>query len=1059
MNFTPEQLSAIEEKGSNIIVSAGAGSGKTAVLTERIFRHVYKDNWEIDRMLVLTFTNAAAAEMKKRIRDKINQNENNVLSDEERRKQLNKIDSSYIMTFDAYALSLVRKYHYIFNIDKDVNVIDGSILGIKKEEILEEIFNEKYSGSDNNFKQLIKQFCVKDDDEIKNTIKKIDEKLSLIYNREKYIDDYEENFFSEKAINENIKDYEEFVLEEVKKLNSLVNDFSEYVDYQTIYPNINILLNASSYDDVRQNVGLVDTSKQLRGALEEAKKIKSNIKKEIDRIEELTTFSKEEIKQQLLSTKDNSLVLLKLAEELYERTFEYKKANSLYEFADIFKMAIDIVDKHENIRNEIKDYFEEILIDEYQDTSDLQDEFIERISKNNVYMVGDIKQSIYQFRNANPELFKEKYENFSINNGGIAKNLPDNFRSRNEVLEGINTIFDSLMDGKIGGANFKKSHHMKASMASYEEAGKWKTDHDNRMEILSYQYNQENKNIYPFDTFSTSEIEAFTVANDIKNKVNSGYLVGGYDEAKNALLRPSIWSDFCILLDRKTDFDIYKQVLTYFQIPTIIVCEETMDDSDLITAVKAIFKLLTCIYKEDYEYEFKFAYASLARSFLVELKDNELYEIFNNNNFKETHLYKRVLKLFEGIDSKTISGLIDEIIEEFDVYSKINKIGEIKANNVKIDYLYQLANKLNSIGYNYLDFNDYLTNIFNDDENKIKFDIEKGEENAVKIMTIHKSKGLEFPICYYPSLTKRFNDSDKKDRITFSKELGVIIPSFIEGKGLKDSIKKEIFKYDYSMSDVSERIRVFYVALTRAKEKLIMVCPIEDNSKNSNGIVDDNERLSFNSFGKMLNSIYNTISDYVKEIDIDDLNLSTNYSVSTNNIFKDLSKKGEKIVYRPSMKIEPKFIEQSSYSKKAGLIDINTIKKMELGTKIHYYLETLDFTNPCFEHIDDLYKDRILAFLNSDIMKNAKEGKAYKEYEFIYTENGIKKHGIIDLLMEYDDHFDIIDYKTKFIDDENYDLQLNGYRSYIESISNKKVNCYLYSIVDSIYREVIDTKL
>ena len=1061
MAFTKNQLSAINISGTNIIVSAGAGSGKTAVLTECVFEHVTGQNnkanekWNIDEMLVLTFTNAAAAEMKKRIRDKISKNEGNALSTEERNIQLNKIDSSYIMTFDAYALSLVKKYHYLLNVDKDVNLIDENIMNIKQDEILADILNEKYQAGDSKFENLIKQFCVKDDNSIKDAIIKINNRLALIYERENYVDSYEENMFSSENIDKLFNDYVDLLKNKISVIEKLVDEFSNHVsDYRYYYKSIDNLFNAKTYEDIRNGLMLLTDIPKIKtgDSNDDAKTIKAKIKTELDKLNELTVFDETQIKEQIINTKDNSLVLLELAQELNRRVLKYKRENNLYDYSDIFKMAIDLVSENKNIAEEIRDSFKEILIDEYQDTSDLQDEFINRISNNNVYMVGDIKQSIYQFRNANPKLFLDKYGQYADGKGGVAINLLDNFRSRKEVLNGVNVAFDRIMDLRIGGAEFASKHHM-LERKEYDEIGKWKVNHSSDMEILTYQDEFEDGEYNPFEEYTQEEVEAFTIASDIKNKVESGYEVADQDEDGKMIVRPAKWSDFCILADRSNNFDLYKRVLTYLNIPCSIISDDKMDDSDLLTVIKSIFKYLSCLHNEDYGYEFKKAYMSVARSFLVEMKDSEIHTALANDEISETKLAEQLAKIAASIENKTISNILDEIIIEFDVYSKINRIGDVEDNFIKIDYLYQLAHTLNDIGYSYLDFNDYLDNVFSKDNN-IRFSIEKGDNDVVRIMTIHKSKGLEFRICYYPSLTKRFNDSDKKDRFVFSKQQGIIIPTYIENRGLKDTIKKELFKFDYGMSDIGERIRLFYVAMTRAKEKLILICPLEDKDSGNKGMVDDNDRLSINSFAKMLNLIYDDLGPYQKQIDFKSINLSEEYKNPNFAIFKELKKTDEKIQIKQLEAIEPIIVKQDSYSKKAGLIDTKTKGAMDLGSKVHYYLETLDFINPDYSLIDDKYAGKIKDFLDSELMRDKGKAIIHKEYEFIYQEGNENKHGFIDLLMEYDDHFDIIDYKLSNVDDENYVKQLNGYREYIKSLSNKDVKCYLYSINSGEIKEI-----
>ncbi|MBO4918996.1 MAG: UvrD-helicase domain-containing protein, partial [Erysipelotrichaceae bacterium] len=693
MKWTEEQVKAFTRFGHNILVSAGAGSGKTAVLSERVYRHVGERKIDIDRLLVLTFTNKAAATMKKRIRDAISADKEKLFdSEEEKARQINKIDSSYIMTFDAYAQSLVKKYHYLFNIDRSVSIIDNNILNIETRRILNEIFLEKYRSKDPSFIRLISDFCIKRDDAIRDAVLDIHNELDRIYDRKGYADAYAEKFYSDTALDRVLQSYVEVLKSVIAKIRTEMIALSEEgVDTQQMFRNDASLYRSSNYNEIKESALVFEPSgKHLpRGSSDKAKDLNSDIKKQINKLKEMTALSEEELKQELLNTKDSSLCLLHLAEELKNRIDDFKKAGNMFSFSDIFRMSIDLVNSNEEIRNEISEGFDEILIDEYQDTNDLQEEFIQRIAHDNVYMVGDIKQSIYRFRNANPSLFIYKYEMYEKDDDrNELIELSTNYRSRKEVLEDINTVFDRLMDARIGGADYRKSHHMISGRENEENRNA-----DQHMEIYEYVYDKKEA---PFDKYKKHEVEAFVVAKDILNRIDQKFTVWDREEAA---FRPADYKDFCILVDRKTNFDLYKQILSYYNIPVAIERDENMSGSDLSVAIKAVFVLLSCMSENRFDEDFKHSFASLARSFLVEMRDSELYDIVKNIRYESTDLYQKLSVLQTGIESKTIAGILDEIMDVFDVYSKVNKIGEVKENLVKIDYLYQLAHSLNAAGY------------------------------------------------------------------------------------------------------------------------------------------------------------------------------------------------------------------------------------------------------------------------------------------------------------------------------------------------------------------------
>ena len=400
--WTDEQLDAINLEGNNIIVSAGAGSGKTAVLSERVLRKV-KNGIHVDELLILTFTNAAAKEMKDRIRSK--------LKKENYLKEVDLIDNAFITTFDSFSLSIVKKYHTILNISKEIEITDNSLLNIEKQRIIDEIFDSYYENSNPYFEKVIHDFCFKDDKELKRLLLKLNDQLDNRYDKDKYLNTYIDTFFNDDKINKDIEKYFDEIKLLIEKIKHLLSELSLYMDgvfISKMEDKLSKLLKANNYNDLYDSLDfrLPPLPKDTE---DEAKNIKNQISSVIKEIKSLVIYqNEEEIKNEILSTKDNVSIIVELLKEFDYKFREYKLSNNMFSFSDISRMAIEIVENNEDIREELKNEFQEIMIDEYQDTNDIQEYFISFISKNNVYMVGDIKQSIYRFRNANPNLFKEK---------------------------------------------------------------------------------------------------------------------------------------------------------------------------------------------------------------------------------------------------------------------------------------------------------------------------------------------------------------------------------------------------------------------------------------------------------------------------------------------------------------------------------------------------------------------------------------------------------------------------------------------------------------------------
>ena len=1031
--YTVEQLEAINLDGENIIVSAGAGSGKTMVLTHRVLRKL-EDGISIKNLLILTFTKLAANEMKNRIRDELKKRI-------ELSEELKKIDSSYITTFDSFSLSLVKKYHYLLNVKKNVNIIESNVLNIKTKEYLDNILEEEYQERREDFTKLINDFCIKDDNNIREAILSINDDLNLKYEKEEYLNNYIKKFYSDNFINKNVDRYIKWLKDIIDEINKDLTKISHEVDTDYYHELNNILTplaNSHDYDEIRRNTINIKLPNLPRSSSDETKKYKESISNNIKKILELTELNNtNELLNSIKLTKPYIQAIIRIIKKLDQKINNYKYENDLYDFSDICKMAIKLVKEHENIREEIKNSFNEIMIDEYQDTSDLQEEFINLISNNNVYVVGDVKQSIYRFRNANPDIFRNKYNLYTKNQDGKKIDLLKNFRSREEVLYGVNLIFSFIMDDFIGGANYKESHEMIPGNIEYQK------DENNNLEI--YQYDDNN---YPL--FSKEEIEAFIISDDIKRKVNNHYQV--FDKKKHCM-RDVTYDDFAILVDRSGSFTTFKKVFLYKKIPLSIYQDEKLNESPLFMVIRNIFRLVDLVNHNSYSKEIEYVYLSIGRSFLYNHTDEYLFDTITSKTYKDTDIFDKIMKLNNNISGKSISDLLDEIIKEFDIYNKLRSIPDIDNNYVKIEYLYNLASSLNKMGYNIFDFDDYLNNIL-DNEMDIKFSINKEDGVSVKIMTIHASKGLEYPICYYPCLYKEFNDRDIKSKIIFSNLLGMIIPYYNDG--ITDIFYRELLKREYYKDEVSEKIRLFYVALTRAREKMILVMPNKEiQEEYENDLVSKNIRLSYRSFLDIILSIKSKLTNYIKNIKLEEVGITLDYKYIISDDSFNNNDEFEKINLIDYPKTNNVTIEESHFSKSSFKIFTKEEKeKMNFGSKIHYYLETLDLKNPDTSDIKSPYKEKIESFLICDLLKNINEAKVYQEYEFIEDNDNVSKHGVIDLMLEYNDHIDIIDYKLKNIDDDAYIIQLSGYRDYINKLTNKETNIYLYSIIDGIYKKL-----
>ena len=821
-DYTKDQQKAIISKGANIIVSAGAGSGKTQVLTERVVHFIRDENYKLNEFLILTFTNLAAGEMKDRIRRALA---------EEKLEAANDVDLADICTFDSYALSLVKKYHFMLNVSPNVSIVDSNIIDVRKRRIIETLFDEEYTKKEDVFKSLIETYCFKDDDDLRNLLLKFYNKSLLEIDSKKYIDNFFETYFCDEIIDEIkhkifvfLNDLKEeifklvYLMPEVqisgKDTRTVLETYEEYVmalgDAKTYSEVVNSM--PEEMESIRLPKGC---SKEVQLAKMDLNKRLTKFKKTIDSLPK----SDELFKKYFTDIIPFVELFIKMLKSLDEQIVSFKKCHQVYEFQDIAKMALELVKTNEEVRSSIKNSLKMIMIDEYQDTSFLQEAFVSYIANNNVYMVGDVKQSIYRFRNARCDIFVDKYKRYSNNEGGIAIDLNKNFRSRKEVLDDINYIFKQLMTEKYGEADYAKSHVIEYGNKDYIKAGDKK---DNNIDFIVYP---------PCKSAEAPEIEANLVARDIIDKINKGYQVLDYvkDEngKKNPILRNCKFSDFCILMDRGVAFDTYSRIFNEYKLPLYVENDEDISSNDLVVILTNILRLMKSIRDCDYNSkEFLKAFLSVARSFVFEYTDQQLFDICEYKTFEDDPMIIMLKDILFKYSFLSISELFEKIIYELDIYHKCISIGNVAKNEKYLNTFMEMFKTMSSLDYSIDDFILFMECV---DEYNLKITLSSTGSpfNSIRIMNIHKSKGLEFNIIYYSGLKKMFNRMDLDEQYGISSKYGFILPP--ADPNMDNIVRRVNAMYEVE-EDTSEKIRLLYVALTRTREK--MICLMQSSAYN-----------------------------------------------------------------------------------------------------------------------------------------------------------------------------------------------------------------------------------
>ena len=1009
--WTSEQLEAIYVRDTNVIVSAGAGSGKTAVLTERVYQMIV-EGYRLDEIVVLTFTNAAAFEMRERIRGKL-------LKDPNLKEKAQEVDTSYIMTFDAFALALVKKYHYLLDLDQRISITDDSIVQIQRRKELNKILQDLYRNPTPEFLSYMRRFALRDDREFQRFLLKIDANADLAIDREDYLSNYEKRHYSlDRVINdlntlmkETQKRIEEIIIksreiedvDDQKNIEGSLSPFLTIAEYSSFYA----LMYGYQFPRVPSRKGLPPLSEEEKNYRDALKKMAHELRDMIK-----TIGDKDVAVSRYLSTQNDVHFCLEIVSLLHERMEEFKKVHHIYTFSDIAKLALSLLDQ-DLVQQELKSKIRAVMVDEYQDTSDIQDAFLMKLSHNNLYMVGDIKQSIYRFRNANCNLFMDKYLRYARNEGGKKIDLNQNFRSRKEVIEDINQMFSRIMFLDYGGANYKQDHIILFGNQSYVKEGKTKENY--HMEVLGYAKETEEK-----------DEEVRLIAEDILKKVQN-YPI--FDKS-TGLFHQATYRDFAILMDRKTDFDRYQKIFEEYHIPIRIEKDDNLIASYPITALESLLKVYYAIIKNQFDSVFQHAFCSLYRSFIYGGSDLELEQIVLNRSFYDTELYQKIYELSQELQTHSLSYQVRNLIDAFDFENRLISIGDIEKGRKQIEHVYETISTMEEMEYTLEDFITYLSEI-HELGIVLTSSYEDDGSDSVRLLSIHKSKGLEFPVVYYSGLSNDFNLQDLKGLFLSSLKYGILVPVIDENA--PDTFYHYLARMDETKEELSEKIRLFYVAATRAKEKMIYIMNIKKK-----------DPYFLSSSHSLLHLLLRT--DFPHDAFI--------FKEAEGPKEREINHEDENEFMPPieirSLEIPTKIKTAKRASLEAKGVDPSLLA---YGENLHFIFELLDFHHPSLDFIQDEKEKRYVEkFLHSPLYKAHRNEKFYHEYAYFDEET--QKEGIIDLLFIGEKEATIIDFKTSEIDKEKYQDQLSTYKRYVERVFHLPVRCYLYSMIKGEFIEL-----
>ncbi|MBO5166603.1 MAG: helicase-exonuclease AddAB subunit AddA [Lachnospiraceae bacterium] len=899
VEFTPEQKQVIELHNCNILVSAAAGSGKTAVLTERIVQMVCrKENpVDIDRLLVVTFTNAAAAEMRERISQAIADRLEADGENEHLQKQAALLHNAQITTIDSFCLFVLRNNFQDIGLDPGFRVTDEGELELLKQEALSELLEEKFAEGTEAFYKCVEYYCPgsretaleehilelyryalsypfpeewleeRKKDYVLESIEDIEKSewgQYLLNHLQKTVKSLYQELVSAKVLCEQPDGpymYGELIEEEAEQLLKIAEE-DALVRFAEKLPAVTFGRLSSKKDDS------VSTAKR-----EQAKDIRDGVKASVKKLcEQYFSLPFESVLRRSGECAQVISELVDLCLAFKVRLDEKKREKKMLDFSDMEHMVLEILIKKDDKGNivptetalEYQDYFEEVLIDEYQDSNLVQEYLLKAVSKENAdvpnrFMVGDVKQSIYKFRLARPELFLEKYHTYSIQEGRLRRiDLHKNFRSRTEVIDTVNMVFEKIMRADLGGIVYDESAALYAGAVYPQNAG-------NESELLLIEKPSKDAE------WNAKQVEALGIAKRI-HRLKKEFLVTDKATGK---LRPVMYKDMVILLRTNSGWDEeFKEVLAAEGIPAYVagrtgyfatkeiqdvlqflrVLDNPLQDIPLFGVMKSVFGQFTdeeaAVIKSRGENRDTCLYDCLRIcagvqeragrgevSVILEPTMQAAVTLDSGEKYCDTGLQEKCREFLNKLAEyrqctsyMTILELLKKIFADFDypAYVAALPAGGKRLANVEMLLIKAAGFEKNSY-YGLFHFVRYM-------EQLEKYNVDYGEagtldENAdvVRIMSIHKSKGLEFPVAFVAGLSKRFNMQDTSKALIVDTDLGLgteyVNPDLrIKGKTLRKNVLATKMKLD----NLAEELRVLYVALTRAREKLIMTAAAED---------------------------------------------------------------------------------------------------------------------------------------------------------------------------------------------------------------------------------------
>lgn len=1136
--WTNDQLSAIENRGGTLLVSAAAGSGKTAVLVERILSKITNEGVNIDEFLVVTFTNAAAKEMKDKIIKVIAKKSDKEPTNGFLRNQISLVHKAQITTVHSFCFNLLRENFTQLKISPDFKVLADLDTEILKKECMNSVISVFFIEMTEEFKILVDILGEKN---IESELLSVYNFIQSNSNPKKYLDDVYNEY--KKVVKNGFIDsiWCQIIWEKLEKVANqsikLSNEMIEYCEMDSVLKEKNLgkithentqfiqlldVILAKDWDEIYKICNNIKFDRWSTCAksltpeiVEKAIKNRNTYKDNISEILQLVYLPIDEINLQANKLHSAIYAMINVINKFEIAYSAEKLARNSLDFNDAEHKMIELLVNQETgekseIAHEISNRFHEIMVDEYQDTNEIQDTLFKLLSKDekNIFMVGDIKQSIYKFRLADPMIFAKKNAEYSLidtvkDNEPRKVSLSKNFRSRQEILSATNFIFENIMTENAGGvdytddqklylgANYEKNNHVipEFCLIDYKNFGKDKTK---------------------------TEIEAEAIAREINKIVDEKMQV---TDAETGVLRNVRYSDIVILLRSTSNkAGIYKKMLENFgiNIDFKLGSEELFGSPEVSTLIS----LLKVLDNHLLEVElisimrskiFDFSDEEIAKIRILD-KEKSFFECLNlGDDEKIMDFLEKVEEIRKYSQNNTIFSTLWYVIHEFDILAKYSIMtnGEYRRSNIL-----RFLDFVNSIddGFSIYDFVKFLDKI---DHKKVVIPSGLKSGDSVKIVTMHKSKGLEYPVVFLADIAKKFNEMDMKKPLIMHNKLGIAL-KYIDDDNIVTypSLMQKVIKMKITHENVSEEMRILYVAMTRAKEKMYVFCTVNDAQKTFEKWLLDSEPIECNSFQSWFGMNIVKLPSakiYYEQFEITD-NVKINHDledffkcryidkfedisvkIQDESVKKDFEIVNFKYPYENCAKIPSKITatainamemdKKHETIKKPSFLTEKKLSATEIGIANHIVMQFIKFENcanisDIKQEVLRLYEQKFItqkqyecvspqkihSFINSEIGDRLqKSQEVVREFKFsllanaseFYDTTGQEKvllQGVIDCFFIENDKIILIDYKTDFVNASNIDevsqthkIQFDIYQRAIEEIFDKKVSeKYLY---------------